>query len=162
MFQCPLHLWQTQQHSKMSSLRCFLPSRCRHQHLQASIPSPQNSPPCHWKKDSQNGPLHLPVGANKQTRNTLSLAYCTRTVKRMKGSHETEVRYSICVSIITNEYYMAKHCFNSNQHPSFPRIQNVSGWDIKIVVLEQAQVDRVSTLDVVTQTRFPPKIYSFR
>lgn len=61
------HLLQPQQHCKMSSLRCFLPSRCRHRRLLVSTPSQQNWPPCHWRKPSRNGPLHLATGeVNKQ------------------------------------------------------------------------------------------------
>ena len=65
------HLWRTRQRSRTSSLLRSQPCRCRLQRPLAGTPSPRNSPPCRWKRVSQNGPLHLPIGANKQTRNTL-------------------------------------------------------------------------------------------
>lgn len=119
------HLWRTQRRSRMSSPRRFLPGRCRPRHLPARTLSPQNSHPCHWRKVSQNGPLHLPIGANKKARkHSLHLMRCAtknNTEKAREKGRAWQWRRTqekiccrplepCCRSVITNAWCMARHC----------------------------------------------------
>lgn len=89
----------------MSSLRCFLPSTCRPQHPPARTPSPQNSSPCHRRKDSQNEPIHLPIGANKLETLTPTSVMCKKEQWRQskwarKGWQWSRIREKRCFKLL--------------------------------------------------------------